>query len=79
MNRPTDDTQPLISRPPMPGNELSIYTVYNNPTDYPGKFVVRRYVSESGRTIADFEPLLVCDTLDQARAAIPTSHNICTP
>lgn len=48
-----------------------IYVIYDNPRDYPGKFVVRRQWPHDGQVIADKEALAVVDTLDQARAALP--------
>lgn len=56
---------------------LEIYVVYDDPTDYPGKFVIRR--NEIGRGDSEIspalsppivrvlaEPDLVCDTYEQA-------------
>jgi hypothetical protein len=50
---------------------LGIFTVYHNPLDYPGKFVVRRSVVSAGRVVTDRDPLAVVWSLEQARAAIP--------
>jgi hypothetical protein len=51
-------------------SELAMYTIYRNPRDYPGRFVVRR--SLVGTEICkDAEPLIVCDSLEEARDAIP--------
>ena len=50
---------------------LEIFTIYFNPIDFPGKYVVRRFQIERAGPIADAEPLIVCDTLDEARNAIP--------
>jgi hypothetical protein len=49
---------------------LPIYTVYRNPSDYPDKFVVRRWESLPVPK-PDATPLAVCDSLEQARAAVP--------
>ena len=46
---------------------LSIWVIYDNPTDFPGKFVVRKWIGEA----ADKEPLIVADTLEEARKALP--------
>lgn len=56
------------------GRELIMYTVYDNPTDYPGKYVVRRWKLLN----AEADPLIVADTLEEARAAIPP-HLFCIP
>jgi hypothetical protein len=57
-------------------NELSLYTVYENPFDYPGKFVVRRFEVFTGAT--DPNPLIVCDTLEEVRAVLPPGL-VCLP
>ncbi len=53
---------------------MYLYTIYRNPSDYPGKFVVRRFWLET----PDPEPLAVVDTLEEAREAVPpeADHNI---
>lgn len=51
---------------------LENWAVYRNPLDYPGRFVVRRWVIVPGLPLqSDPEPLAVVDTLEAARAAIP--------
>lgn len=45
---------------------LIVWAIYENPSDHPGKFVVRRWV---GLT-PDLEAK-VCDTLAEARTAMP--------
>jgi hypothetical protein len=47
---------------------LEIFTVYFDPSDFPGMYVVRRHVTGVG---PDAEPLIVTDTLQIARNAIP--------
>lgn len=58
----------------MADDTLPIYTVYQNPADYPGRIVVRRFeVSPDGlRPVAP--PVAVVGTLDEARAAIRRVH-----
>lgn len=57
-------------------HELTIYTVYWNTLDYPGKFVVRRSRT-GGRTypkgmiVNDAQPVYVGDSLRTARGFIP--------
>jgi hypothetical protein len=46
---------------------LKIWTIYENPSDYPGKFVVRVWEDDG----PEQEPAAVVDSLAQARAAIP--------
>jgi hypothetical protein len=52
---------------------LVFYAVYRNPTDFPGKYVVRvwRQGAESPGGKPDAEPLFVGDSLEEARAALP--------
>jgi hypothetical protein len=51
-----------------------ILTVYENPSDYPGKIVVRVAVITGGGARPMPLPLAVCDTLDEARASIEEHH-----
>lgn len=51
----------------MKATSLSIYTVYKNPSDYKNKFVVRHFMND----IPERVPLIVADTLEEARKAIP--------
>lgn len=41
---------------------LSIWTVYDNPTDYPGKFVARMFDGEQPTP-----NVIICDSLEQLR------------
>ena len=51
---------------------LPMYVVYENPSDYPGKFVVRRWPNTLvSPPIPDPVPLIVCDSLEVARAVVP--------
>jgi hypothetical protein len=49
---------------------LTMYTIYFNPLDYPGRYVVRGFFIESGK-VEPGELCVVADTLEQARAAVP--------
>ena len=51
-------------------NGLEIYVVYDNPSDYPGQFVVRRNVVAKGLHV-DVDPICVVDSLEEARGHIP--------
>lgn len=46
---------------------MEIFVIYNNPTDYPGSFVVRRFEN----LIADEVPIIVTTSLINARFAVP--------
>jgi len=56
-------------------SEFVGWNVYKNPTDYPGKYVVRRWKIGGdglrGVVIYDAKPCYVGDTLEEARASIP--------
>jgi hypothetical protein len=50
---------------------LEIWVVYLNPTDYPGRYVVRRQRAFAGQVEVDPHPAVVAETLDEARAWVP--------
>lgn len=56
---------------PRESNALPVYVIYRNPTDHPGKFVVRIQFASAGSIQAAAQPLVICETLEEARAAIP--------
>lgn len=56
---------------PPPSHLLPMWVVYNSPSDFPGKFVVRRQSAGPGFVVADATPTAIVNTLDEARAAIP--------
>jgi len=56
----------------MERNSFQMYTIYYDPEDFPGKFVVRGFTIGQGKDpIPDLRATLVCDTLHEARQAIP--------
>jgi hypothetical protein len=54
------------------GKNLSMYVVYFDPSDYPGRYVVRQWEVGPRSTAHCSEPLIVCDTLQQAQDAVPS-------
>lgn len=50
---------------------LDMYVIYESPSDYPGKFVVRKHVVQNGRITPADSPEIICDNLAKAREAIP--------
>ncbi len=48
---------------------IEFYTIYDNPSDYPGKFVVRRMVAMSGKV--KMLECVVVDSLELARVIVP--------
>lgn len=55
----------------MSSDELHIYTLYWNPSDYPGKYVVRRTVIAHGESRVDSEPLCVSSLLHDIHHHLP--------
>jgi hypothetical protein len=53
------------------GDRITFWTVYHNPADYPGKYVVRAQWAERGGQIKHSAECTVHDTLEGARAAVP--------
>lgn len=51
------------------------YAIFGpNQVENPGKYVVRRFLIEDGiEPIPDYVPLAVVDSLDAARAAVPSA------
>lgn len=54
-------------------NELLMYAVYENPRDFPGKFVVRRWCVRDGQIVASPDAS-TADTLEGARARVPQGY-----
>ena len=50
---------------------MSGLSIYYNPLDYPGKFVLRWQKVIRGAVLVDPDPLAIVDTLEQARQAVP--------
>lgn len=48
-----------------------MYVIYENPLDFPRKFVLRRWRLDGVVISAERAPVRVCDLLQEARAAIP--------
>ncbi len=55
---------------------LPMYAIYHNPSDFPGKFVVRRFLI-SDVALADRNPWIVTETLEKARRTIPQYGLVC--
>lgn len=51
---------------PHGGGVLNLWTIYASPTDYPGKFVARRF--EMDRPTSE---VILADTLDEVRSLLP--------
>lgn len=55
----------------MSAGDLPMWTVYENPSDYPGKFVVRQFAIRGGVALVASRPTVVCETLEEARGHVP--------
>jgi len=54
---------------------LSLWTVYDNPIDYPDKFVARLFViTKDGPAIT--ESVIICDTLEMIREIMLTQLHL---
>lgn len=49
---------------------IPLYVIYENPKDYPGKFVVRRWACSAGGAVPDQAPVAVVGTIEAARGAL---------
>lgn len=55
---------------------LPVVVIYENPLDFPGRFVVRRqWACKGDKVEIEVDPLAVVDTLEQARAAVPMEQD----
>lgn len=52
-------------------SELVVWVIYDNPTDYPGRYVVRAQRASAAGVVVDPWPAAVVGSLDEARAAVP--------
>lgn len=54
----------------MDKSALAMWVVYENPSDFPGKFVVREWRTSAAGIQRAVEPTAVVDSLAQAREAV---------
>lgn len=52
-------------------HHLSLWTIYDSPSDFPGKFVVREHRVEPGGALKCCQEATVHESLEQARSAVP--------
>lgn len=50
---------------------MLMYTIYKDPTDYPGRVVLRVFDVQPGGTIPADTPAFVGDTVAEARSQVP--------
>lgn len=64
----------------VPHQNLNGYVIFKSPSDYPGKFVVRVRRMMGNKGVLDAAPVVVAETLDEARAAVEnTDCLLCLP
>jgi hypothetical protein len=52
-------------------NLLTIWVIYQNPRDFPGKWVLRGQTAGPGGVITPLPQCVVVDSLDEARTHVP--------
>ena len=59
---------------PIPVSMIEIFTIYESPSDHPGRFVLRRWHTHFGGQgiYFDKEPIAVVDQLEEARKNVPS-------
>jgi hypothetical protein len=50
---------------------LSVWTVYDHPSDWPGGFVARRHEAHDNNTVVATADVVYADTLEAVRAKLP--------
>ncbi len=56
--------------------DLSMWTIYEKPLDYPDHFVVRKHIVRGGETFPT-HTVVITETLEAARKAVPPGlHNL---
>lgn len=55
----------------MSQERVYVWSVYRDPIDYPGKYVVRRFDITEIPPVPELVPWAIHDTLEQARASVP--------
>ena len=55
---------------------LALWSVYDSPDDFPGKFVARKFYIEAGETYPSRELFFVSDTLEGVREQLPPGLNL---
>lgn len=51
--------------------QFSLYTIYQSPSEFPGKFVIRKWTLVNGEPAPEKKPLAVCSSLEEARMRLP--------
>lgn len=58
---------------------LRVYTIYDSPLDHPAMFVLRGFTATADGLVPDDEPIIVTDTLEDARQHVPAEADVCLP
>lgn len=67
-----------MSLPPRNGDDLEIWTVCKNPSDFPGMFTARRWFIRPGEQVAD-PAVIVAPEIDSIRKAMMAAGKYCLP
>jgi hypothetical protein len=62
----------------MNGGVFVLYTGYENPRDFPGQFVVRRWLADAGGVKCERRPFALGSTLESVRRLLPAGLH-CLP
>jgi hypothetical protein len=57
--------------------ELIIWTIYHNPSDYPGKYVARKFAIT--KDIVPTRDMFIADSLEEIRAMLPPNLYCTSP
>lgn len=60
----------IVDEIPHDAQTLSIFVIYHNPKDYPGKFVVREHASRPGQVLVCRKPVAIVGSIAEARASL---------
>ena len=58
---------------------MRIYVIFRSLAEYPDKIVVYAYTLKIDTITRDPKPIAVCDSLSDARAAVPKAYNYRIP
>ena len=69
----------VISNIHIDDSVLGMYVITEGPSDFPGKFVAKRYTFEKGVATPDAEPSVVADTLGEVQNVLSRYEMVCLP
>lgn len=61
-----------------PEGNLLLFTIYHRPVDFPdAEYAVRAFIVTAGEEPTALPGVLLCDTLEDARAVVPPEADAC--